>query len=133
MSCGAIFDMINDDPEMVGCDVFSDYTAEDVSRESFTVILRWGAQDFQRSVLTGPRDLDVWVHQPKEIGTDYTAINEILDTIDEIMSRAGGEQGADRVKVTLVDKIGSSRNLEDPGFDTFCRYNSYRVLARKMV
>ena len=55
------------------------------------------------------------------------------DTIDEIMSRAGGEQGADRVKVTLVDKMGSSRNLEDPGFDTFCRYNSYRVLARKMV
>ena len=135
---GKVFEALSTDPVLQSLGVqnfFTDYSAEEIPRTGLTMILRWGDQSYQRSVMTGTRDLAVWLHSPMEFGTDYTAINNALDRVTEILE---GEEivqvpGADGVQVTEAAKIGSGSNQRDPGFNTIMRTNRYRVLLRRMV
>lgn len=133
---GAIFDAIDSNARLrslgVG-EVYTDYSQETVRRDCLTVILRWGDQNYYRSVLTGPRNLDVWVHQPAEWGTDYTDINLCLAEVTATLEEMVQVSGEDNLVVTEAVKVGASRNINDPGFDTNTRYCSYRVLLREMV
>lgn len=113
--------------------VFTDYSAEEIPREGLTVILRWGDENYNRTVQTGPRDLAVWAHSPMENGTDYTIVNKVLKRITSILEAIVHEVGDDEVSVTQAKKIGASRNLRDPGFNTICRYNRYEVLLHDVV
>ena len=133
---GAIYEAIDGNAKLrslgVG-EVLSDYTAEAISRDYMTVILRWGGQNYQRSVRTGPRDLDVWVHMPKEFGTDFTAINRCLTEITVTLEEMIQAEGSDGLVVTEAVKVGASGNQYDPGFESMNRYCSYRVQLREMV
>lgn len=133
---GAIYFAISDSQELrdLGVEnVLSDYEGELISRDSLTVILRWGSQNYQRVVRTGPRDLDVWVHMPAEMGTDFTMINRALNEITKIIESIGEEPGPDGVSVTEAVKVGASGNIHDPGFNSFTRNYSYRVQLAEMV
>lgn len=135
---GRIFTALSTDTELetLGVkNVFTDYSAEEIPREGITIILRWGDENYNRSVRTGPRDLAVWVHSPMEFGTDYTAINNVLDRVKEILESdlIVQDPGADGIAVTEAAKVGSSSNLRDPGFNTIMRNNRYRVLLRRVV
>lgn len=133
---GAIYNAIDQNAKLrslgVG-DVYSDYESETISRDHLTVILRWGAQQYQRSVRTGPRDLDVYVHMPKEYGTDFTTINLCLAEITSTLEEMEQVVGPDNVVVTEAVKVGSSGNIYDPGFESMSRSVSYRVQLREMV
>ena len=136
MSSGKIFTTLATDSELEALgvqNVFSEYSAETIPREGLTIILRWGDEDYRRAVKTGPRDLSVWVHSPMENGTDYTQINRVLDRVKNILEPMVHEVGDDGVQVTSAEKVGGSRNLRDPGFNTITRYNRYAVLLRTVV
>lgn len=133
---GRIFMALSTDPELASLGVthvFTDYGAEEIPREGLTMILRWGDENYQRSVRTGPRDLAVWVHSPMENGTDYTVINRVLDRVGIVLGEIVHEVGDDGVSVTSVGKIGASGNMRDPGFNTIFRYTRYQVLLRTVV
>ena len=130
---GAVYQAIDEDAVLrtLGVvDVLTDYSGEEINRSGLTVILRWGGQSYQRSVRTGPRDLDVWVHSPQEFGTDYTLINLCLAEITNSLEELVHVKGDDGVFVTEAVKIGASGNIQDPGFNSIARYCSYRVQLR---
>lgn len=113
--------------------VLTDFFGETIGRGSMTVVLRWGGEQYQRAVKTGPRDLDVWVHAPVEWGNDYTRINRALAEITKILENMPPDPGEDGVSVTEAVKVSASGHLNDPGFETIARYTSYRVQLRQMV
>lgn len=135
MSSAAIFKAITTDPELtafgLGVDsVFSDYAAETVPREGFFVILRWGPQQYRGTVQTGVTVLTVWVHQPENMGSDFTIINRIHDRLRTVLTSLEQVDGADGVRVVAAHYDGLGGSMQDPGFHTITKNAGYRVLLR---
>ena len=76
----------------------------------------------------GPQNMQIWVHTPMMAGADYGMINKILNRIDNILIPLELVKGNDGVRLTLIEKRGRSKNLEDPGWKTATRNASYGVL-----
>lgn len=135
MSSAAVFKALTTDTVLVSLglntdSVFSDYTAETVPREGRFVILRWGNQQYRGPVQTGPTVLTVWVHQPVEMGSDFTALNKIHQQIRRVLTAMEHVVGTDDVAVTSVHYDGLGGAMKDQGFHTITKNAGYRVLLR---
>lgn len=135
MSSAAVFKALTTDPELVSLglgisSVFPDYTAETVPREGRFVILRWGNQQYRGPVQTGPTVLTVWVHQPTNMGSDFTVINKIHQQIRRVLTSMELVEGTDGVVVTSAHFDGLGGAMQDPGFHTITKNAGYRVLLR---
>lgn len=117
--------------------IFTDWSADTPPRDGIFVIMRWGPEQYVSAVRTGPRDLDVWVHQPQEFGTDFTIIDRITRSIRRALEEANFSSveliGDDDIEFVQADYKGHGGNVNDPGFKTFTKRSSYTVLLRTMV
>lgn len=137
MSSAVVYEALTTDPVLIaqGIDrdsVFTDYSSEVVPRQDLFVILRWGNQLYRAATRTGPTVLTVWVHQPVEMGSDYTEINKIHDQIRRVLTDLAPAIGADDVGFVTADFDGLGGNMEDPGFHTITRNAGYRVLLNRV-
>src|SRR4051812_40429764 len=57
-----------------------------------------------------PRVLQLWVHIPYRISTDYDEINSIFNRIDLLFKAIEHETGSDNQRVTTVRSAGRSAN-----------------------
>lgn len=133
---GAVYQLLAEDAALkdLGVEsVYVDYSMDQAPREDRYLILRWGQEQYVSAVKTGPRNLDVWAHQPLEWGTDFTDLNSILRRVRDILENAPEIVGIDEVTFVQADYQGSSGNMTDPGFSSLTRYSSYRVLLKDMV
>ena len=98
------------------------------------IVLRWEElvlSGIATSLERGARNLSIWVHSPKEVSTDFDAIDKILDRIDELLGAIENAAGSDGYTITTVSKAGRSADLYDEGFNTVGRSALYRVLYRR--
>ncbi len=134
MSSGAIVQaLLADDVvrDYVGSEgVYSDYALDTPPRNDFFIILRWGNQSYRREVRNGPVFLNLWAHQPEEMGNDYTDINNLLEACRQVLEGMEHVIGADDIRVTNAIFTGHGGNVYDPGFRTYARSSSYNVLLR---
>ena len=96
----------------------------------FFMVLRWGAQRFDPRFYRGPRTLDIWVHMAREISTDYSRIDAVIEIIDPLLTGIIDTPGADGQSVTSIEMMGRSVDLEDPVYQTLCRNASYKIISR---
>lgn len=94
------------------------------------IVIRWGVQDFQLAFKRGPRHFDVWVHMAKEVSTDFSIIDNVIETLDDVLTNILDTAGADGVSVTTIEQEGRSRDYEDDSYQTICRQASYRMISR---
>lgn len=129
---GAVHSALKNDPFLIQQDVaehvYTDYSMETAPRDGLFIILRWGSQNVTPGIKTGPETLTVWVHQPREHGSDYTVVRQILRRVQQVLEGLEHVAGADNLSVTSIDYQGDSGNLFDPGFQTITRNSTYRVL-----
>lgn len=92
------------------------------------LITNWLDQDYHPALGVGPRDLQIWVHAPRERSRNYRPIDAILNRIDAIYRGVEHEIGTDGVRVSCVRKAGRSGNLHDEAWDTITRNSTYGVL-----
>lgn len=78
------------------------------------------------AISKGPRTLEVNVHQIDD-DRDYTAIDKILNRIDEIYLPIEDFKGTDGVRVSQVRRGGRSGNDVDEAWHTITRQGTYRV------
>lgn len=79
----------------------------------------------------GSRLLTIWVHSPKEISTDFNALDEIIEAIDALLLPLENEAGTDGYSITNVRKSGVSGDLYDEGLNTVTRNAGYGVLYHR--
>lgn len=132
MSSGAIRKALLDDSEIrsyVGdLGVYPDYAADTPPREGMFIILRWGVQNYRREARNGPTMMTLWAHQPKEMGSDTTGLNVLLDRCQEVLEGMEHVVGEDDVRVTNAIFTGKGGVVYDPGFETYARSSGYNVL-----
>lgn len=138
MSSAAVYEALSNDSLLneLGIDgdgIFSNYASTTVPREGRFVVLRWGNQQFSHAAKTGPTYLTVWVHQPDQMGSDYTIVNKIHARISAVLQNLEHALGDDGVSVTSIVFDGLGGELYDPGFSTITRNAGYRVLLRMVA
>jgi hypothetical protein len=109
--------------------VWNAQALDTMPRKGHTVVLRWEESTRQRGGFGDREVLTIWVHAARESTTDYGAINEILDRIEEILLNAINIQGADGV-LTQVIYNGRSPELNDEGYKTIVRNAAFLVGSR---
>ncbi|ACI12441.1 hypothetical protein SEA_BECKERTON_20 [Mycobacterium phage Beckerton] len=100
------------------------------------VVFNWQESTIFSQTYTGmrngipkaPRTLQIWVHFPWDISTDYDDLNRILNRIDQIFAGLEHQTGTDGQRVTMVRTAGRSSNLLDEGYKTIARHATYGVL-----
>jgi len=98
------------------------------------VVLIWRQTDFSREIQNNSaRHLNVWVHIPSAVSTDYVRIDNILDRIDELFDGVDGTDivGADGWSLNYIQRHGRSPDLKDEDYQTICRYASYSAFSHK--
>lgn len=129
---GAVAQALRDDPYLqsqgVAEHVYPDYSMDVAPRDGLFIILRWGSQNVTSGINLGPETLTVWVHQPREHGTDYTKVRQILRRVQQVLEGLEHVAGGDDLSVTSVKFQGDSGNIYDPGFQTITRNSTYSVL-----
>ncbi len=132
MSAGIVYDSLIDDPRMaeyVGDRIYPDYSMETAPSDDLFIVMRWGDQTTLMKD-RGPETLTVIANQPREMGSDYTVLNDILDLVKEIVLGLEQAEGRDRRSVTSCSCMGMSGNGYDPGFNTITRSVTFQVLLR---
>lgn len=137
MSSAAIYRVLSTDPALrqLGLaegSVLPDFTGEVIPRDSLCIVLRWGPQQYRGAAATGPTVLTVWVHQPVEMGTDYTLINQVHSRVRRILTDMVQVVGTDNVRVTSVEFDGLGGAHKDDGFNTITKNAGYRVLLNSV-
>lgn len=87
----------------------------------------------QNGLDKAPRVLQLWVHIPYRISTDYDDINRILNRINMIFKPLEHAKGTDNQRVTMVRTAGRSANLTDEGYQTITRHATYGVLYDELA
>lgn len=126
-----------------GIDQDAVFNQHDINERPFDdrpfVVIRWEeATNFSQSY-TGmgngldraPRMMTLWVHLPKQRGTDFQYIDTILDRVDEIFDSVEDMAGSDGYSITTIRKSGRSGDLFDEHFQTAVRNAAYAVLYRR--
>lgn len=148
MSRDVIWNVITTDTELnaLGIDssaVFPNYANDKRPRDDGPfIILRWENQSYLGASTLGgfgsgtgmgrgPRDLTVWAHLPREISSDFTRLDEILDRLDDILSPLEHVDGDDGYTLTCVRATGRGGDSTDDGYSTITRNAGYKVLSRR--
>ena len=142
MSRSVLYQALNADPVLQGLGVVGAYPNYDLEvspsrtqpfiiyklqESKFFGILRSGNDGTGR----GPRIVTVTAHVPKEMSTDYTIIDLILDRVAEIFGVLEHEAGTDGYILTNIRHTGNGEDATDPGYDTITRNSAFEMLARR--
>jgi len=98
------------------------------------VVIRWGADDYDEGFLINFRRFDLYVHVPWDASTDFNRIDLVLNRFDEIFEAATANQqtaAGDDYILHFVQSEGRSGDFKDDGYETICRYASYKALSSK--
>jgi len=98
-------------------------------------VIRWGPQEWDTDQQrTAFRHFDVYVHFPQLMGDDvFHDIDEIFDRMDAIFDAANDDSVIyDGYELGYIEPEGRSNDLDDSGYQTFCRYASYKATAHKV-
>lgn len=95
------------------------------------MVLRWGANLAAFGNRSGKRSLTVWVYQPRQMGTDYTAIDLMIGHVIECLIDTVHFEGSDGSVLSCADFNGLSADLVDEGYDTIARNADFSVLCRE--
>lgn len=136
MSRAAFFNALVSDPTLNGYGfndntVFHNWSNEErPTNASAFAILRWGdegAPIWGSEPERGPRQVNVWVHFPAELTTDFDKVNRVLDRIDAVARELRDAPGEDNYTLSFVKVGGRSGDLVDDGFNTITRNGSYDI------
>lgn len=108
--------------------IFSNYSMDNApSREKPFIIIRFEETNIQLAG-RGPRHVSIWIHIPREVGTDFEQIDPILQVVHlEMMNLREDED------VTEVKFQGKSSDLDDPAYGTITRNIAYDVLLAQAL
>ena len=99
------------------------------------IVIRWGADDYDIAFDSTFRRFDLYVHIPWDMSTDYNRIDRILNRCDDIFESANALQqsaAGDGAVLHMVEKEGRSGDYKDDGYETICRYASYKALSSRV-
>lgn len=142
MSRAAFFEALVSDPSLnlIGIDdgtVYHNYSSEERPSDTTPfIILRWGVRQRPRwsdpdLVVNSPENLTLWVHWPRELTSDYTKLNMILDRVDEVSRNISDLPGSDGETLSFVHIGERSGDYLDSGFHTIAKTASYELHSRK--
>lgn len=124
--------VLNADPYLINENVVFPTFAMDGSRmvqapqDKMFVIIRWETTPAGIAAVT---TFSVWVHQPKEWGSSFNKIDEVLRRIRQILQAAVHVQGADGRKLTQASFQGYGGDQSDAGYDTITKYAAFTGLS----
>ena len=98
------------------------------------IVIRWGADDYEQNFQVGFRRFDLYVHVPWDFSTDYNRIDVILNRCDDIFDAASALQqsaAGDGMILHFIEREGRSGDFKDDGYETICRYASYKALSSR--
>ena len=144
MSRAAVFDALSGDTALNALGISEDTIFPNFSSDTRPVgngaflILRWEESTLYSQTYTGmqnglnraPRVLTVWAHIPIEVSTDFVRIDQILDSVDEVLLPMEHVEGSDGMTVTCIRPSGKSADQKDEGYNTITRNAAYGVLSR---
>jgi hypothetical protein len=136
LSRAAVFKAISEDPTLNLLDITADTVFPNwasKTRPSDTtpfIILRW-QEETKEINMDGPRMLDVWVHIPMEISSDYGRLDEILYFVTKALRALIQKPGEDGFTVTQIIEHGKSADFYDNAYDTISRNASFGVLSHE--
>lgn len=97
------------------------------------IVLMWRHTDFDDSIqANAEQHLDLYVHIPVAVSTDFGRIDDILDRVDTIFAAVPDAPpivGGDGRQLNFVGFEGRSMDITDEGYQTICRYASYLTLS----
>lgn len=112
--------------------VFPNYAVETTPRDNCFIIIRYEEQDLVRPAIgRGPHIVTIWVHNPKELGTDVVILQEVLEEVKAIMVGLSGESDG-KYEITDVRFTGMGGDLSDPGYNTFTKNAGFEVLYHRV-
>lgn len=94
------------------------------------IILRWEEVNINPGVDSVTRTLTVWAHHPAEKSTDYAILDDILNSVKNVLTGMEHVAGLDGYTVTCIEYQGDSADLKDDAFNTISRNSTYKVLSR---
>jgi hypothetical protein len=98
------------------------------------MVIRWGADEYDPAFLVGFRRFDLYVHIPWDASTDFNRIDLILNRCDKIFESANAVEqspAGDEYVLHFIEREGRSGDFKDDGYETICRYASYKALSSK--
>lgn len=143
MSRAAIETLLANDAVLAGYGIpqwgiFNSHDIKERPRnDGLFIVLRWEELSNYSQVYTSSavdravRMLEVRVHSPREVSTNFDAIDKVLDRIDKIFLSVEHLAGSDANTVTLIERSGRGADQHDEGFDTVVRSALYAVLYRR--
>lgn len=145
MSRALIESLLSNDTTLAGLgidenSVFNQHDIDERPRDDgLFLVIRWEESTIFNQTYTGmsngltraPRMLSLWVHSPREYGTDFEEIDQVIDRIDELFEPIEDEPGTDGFTITCIRNSGRSGDLNDEGFVTVTRNAAYAVLYRR--
>jgi hypothetical protein len=136
MARDAVYKAILENPrfQLEGFDydnVLVNYDGDQRPSDKMFMVLRWEIElRGDDVVMKGSRHLVIWVHMYREFSTDFVRIDNLIKTLDEVLTDIIDTPGEDGRTVVMIEPEGHSRDLRDVTYETFCRSASYKVLSR---
>lgn len=137
MSRAAVIDALKGDSvlqnDLGPVDIYANYEIESSNgpnfRDRMFAVLRFGGKEGKVGT-HGPTDLDVWVHMPEEMGSDFVTIDNVSNRIIEIITGLEQEDGADGQTLTVAKYMSSGGDFTDPGYKTVTRNSTFQLVFR---
>ncbi|QGJ90059.1 tail terminator [Mycobacterium phage Indlulamithi] len=140
MSRAAFYDALIADPVLNSLGINDDtvwhnYSSEErPSNTTPFIILRWGPIPRPRwQSVRSPEQLTLWVHQPVEMGSDFTPLNAILDAVDDATKQMHDLPGIDGYTLAFVEIGDRSGDLLDDGFNTLTKNAGYELHSQRSI
>lgn len=109
--------------------VFPNYGWETLPRDKVFLIIRFAEQEIiSGHIGRGPEVVEVWAHMPKEFGSDIASLRDTLLVVKDIVLGLEGAKGYG-YEITSVGFDGLGGDLSDPGYNTFTKNISFRILS----
>lgn len=109
--------------------IMPNYGFDDVPRDKMFLIIRYAEQEIVATHIgRGPEIVEFWAHLPQEVGNDMVSVREALRVVKDIITSLEGQSdGSWRISAVKFDGMGS--DLSDPGYNTFTKNLSFRILS----
>jgi len=109
--------------------IFPNYGFSQIPRDKMSLVIRYSDQDISASHIgRGAESVEVWVHQPKEIGNDMVVLRDTLLDVKEVIMSLELQSGFG-YRITSVKFEGFGSDLSDPGYNTLTKKMAFRILS----
>lgn len=132
----AVMELLKNDSQLQGFGLNADriwpnFALDGAPRTGPFIVLRWGAMQSRFGTEGGRQDLNIWAYQPRQEGTDYALLDQILRRVTALMTATIHYVGTDGSSLVTADFEGFSEDLVDNGYDAITRNARFTVLCRQ--